>query len=263
MNTPPVLSTGYRGNPQWRDMSEYAVHFTKPANSTSAYDVMLAILWEGRIRTGGPFGAARRVAGLGESQCSACLSEIPLDLLARLIQRRSLYGIGFRQDFLVEKGGARVWYLDKDGTVAAAFKEVVRSAESGEVDPSAPLWKVTPFVDYPGDYGGTQYRFEWEREWRVPRPLEFQPEDVAFLFIPEELHAAARTFFEEHLQENTGPAYLCPYVDPRWDMPTIQQAFAPIQGPPTVAAQVIQEDTCPYCGGWVEDDQCVDCGNYI
>jgi hypothetical protein len=225
--------------------------------------LVLAILWEGRIGTGGPFGAARRVAGLGESQCSACLSEIPLDLLARLIQRRSLYGTGFRQDFLVEKGGARVWYLDKDGTVAAAFKEVVRSAESGGVDPSAPLWKVTPFVDYPGDYGGTQYRFEWEREWRVPRPLEFQPEDVAFLFIPEELHAAARTFFEEHLQENTGPAYLCPYVDPRWDMPTIQQAFAPIPGPPTVAAQVIQEDTCPYCGGWVEDDQCLDCGNYI
>src|SRR5438046_3478293 len=29
------------------------------------------------------------------------------------IERRSLYGIGFRQDFLVAHGGARVGYLDK------------------------------------------------------------------------------------------------------------------------------------------------------
>ena len=82
---------------------------------------MLKILWEGRIHASGPFGAARKLAGLGDTQHSACFSEIPLDLLARLIDRRSLYGIGFRQDVLVAGGGARVWYLDKGGPAAEGF----------------------------------------------------------------------------------------------------------------------------------------------
>ena len=68
-------------------MSEYAVHFTKAAEPASEYDVMLKILSEGRIIPGGPFGAARNLPELSESQKSACFSEIPLDLLERLIER--------------------------------------------------------------------------------------------------------------------------------------------------------------------------------
>jgi hypothetical protein len=243
--------TGYRGNLDWRDMSEYAVHFTKPSPPSTEYDVMLKILWEGTVLPTGPLGAARKLTALGDSQKSACFSEIPLDLLGRLIARRSLYGIGFRQDFLTERGGARVWYLDKDGPAAESFKELVRSGMTGGVDPIAPIWKTTPFVDYPGEYGGTQYRFEWEREWRVPGGLQFGRDDVAFLFIPEELHSAARSFFEDHLRENTGPAYLCPYVDPTWDMPRIQAEFASVATPPLALQPEDPEDdeSCNYCGG--------------
>ena len=79
------LTTGYRGNRNWRDMSEYAVHFTKPAATSSPYDVMIKILWEGRINAVTPLGAARKLAHLGDSQKTACFSEIPLDLLGRLI----------------------------------------------------------------------------------------------------------------------------------------------------------------------------------
>jgi hypothetical protein len=253
-----TLSTGYRGNATWRDMSEYAVHFTKPAPPSDEYWVMLTILSEGRILPTGPLGAARNLEELGDSQKSACFSEIPLDLLERLIERRSLYGIGLRQDLLTACGGARVWYLDKDGPAAESFKEVVRAAMKGGIDPADPIWRITPFVDYPGDYGGTQYRFEWEREWRVPGGLEFTPDDVAFLFIPEELHAAARTFFEDAEREHTGPAYLCPYVDPRWDMQRVQEAFASV---PLAPALEPQDSSCDYCGGPVSAGQCLLCGN--
>jgi len=248
---------GYRGNPDWRDMSEYAVHFTKPSGATDAYNVMLKILWEGRITATGPLGAARNLSELVESQKSACFSEIPLDMLARLIERRSLYGIGFRQDVLAARGGARVWYLDKDTPAATSFQEVVREAMVGGIEPDDAIWKITPFVDNPGDYGGTQYRFEWEREWRVPGGLSFGPVDVAFLFIPGELHAAARGFFEEALRENTGPAYLCPYVDPRWEMTQIQAALVPVP----VLPAIVDYDDCDYCGGPTSGGVCLLCGN--
>lgn len=254
-----ILATGYRGNPDWRDMSEYAVHFTKASPTLSAYDVMMKILWEGRIQATGPLGAARHLAELGDSQKSACFSEIPLDLLARLIARRSLYGVGFRQDVLVNHGGARVWYLDRDGPAAAAFQEVVRSAMTGGIDPAESVWRITPFIDNPGDYGGTQYRFEWEREWRVPGGLAFGPHDAAFLFLPEEWHGTARSFFEGHLAENTGPAYLCPYVDPRWDMERIQTAFSAVV-PSIVPTQTPDEVACDYCGGPVVSGLCLLCG---
>jgi hypothetical protein len=224
---------------------------------------MLKILWEGRILPSGPFGAVRNEHELAESQKSACLSEVPLDLLARLVARRSHYGIGFRQDFLVNHGGGRVWYLDKDGPAAAAFQELVRENLTGGVDPTHPTWRLTPFVDFPGAYGTTAYRFEWEREWRVPAGLAFGPDDVAFLFIPEALHAAARTFFEGHLADHSGPAYLCPYVDPNWDMPRIQAAFAAVASPPVSVAPEAASDPygmCDYCGGPTYGGQCLLCG---
>jgi hypothetical protein len=82
----------------------------------------------------GPFGAARKLTELGDSQRSACVSARFLWICSRLIARRSLYGIGFRQDFLVDHGGARVWYLDKGGPAAQAFSETVRGAMIGSVD---------------------------------------------------------------------------------------------------------------------------------
>lgn len=257
------LSFGYRGNPDWRDMSEYAVHFTKEAGTVSAYDVMLKILGDGTIVPSGPFGTARNLTELGDSQKSACFSEVPLDLLSRLIDRRSLYGIGFHQRILVERGGARVWYLDKDSPAAVSFQGLVRDAMTGGIDPADAVWRLTPFIDHPGEYPAGAYRFEWEREWRVPGGIEFTPDDVAFLFIPEELHAQARSFFEDHLHEHTGPAYLCPYVDPRWDMARIQTAFAsvaatPVPLPPPEA--LIDYGTCMYCGNVTADGLCLACG---
>jgi hypothetical protein len=204
-------------------MSEYAVHFTKGDGTTSAYWVMMNILATGRLEASGPFGAARSLDALANTQMAVCFSEIPLDRLDRLVERRSNYGIAFKQDFLVTKGGARVWYVDNEGQVARTLRGMVSSRAAPGMDLADEFWKLTPFVDYPSN--AYDYRFEWEREWRVPGGLSFDPDDVAFLFIPDELHAAARSFFQYAIDENTGPGYPCPYLDPQWSDEQLQAVF--------------------------------------
>jgi hypothetical protein len=74
----------------------------------------------------------------------------------------------------------------------------------------------TPFIDSPGSYNYSHYYFEWEREWRHVGYFIFNTEEVAFLVVPESLHASAREFFAYSYRENTGPAYFCPFVDITW-----------------------------------------------
>lgn len=215
------MPLGYRGNPNWRDMSEYVVHFTKDSDQ-SAYNVMLSILSSAHLRPSGPFGVARGLTSPEFPQDSVCFSEIPLDMLDRLVESRSQYGLGFHQRTLVRAGGARVWYVDRLSPTGDAVQGVVDAA----IDQRAwadPLWRLTPFIDRPSDE--PRYRFEWEREWRVPGGLRFESTDVAFLFIPAELHGAARDFFEQAQRDHTGPAYLCPLLDPLWDDDQVQAAL--------------------------------------
>jgi hypothetical protein len=88
-----------------------------------------------------------------------------------------------------------------------------------------PIWWLTPFIDVTGDYGTGSHRFEWEREWRVREDFIFDTDDVAFLVLPEGLHSAAQGFFMGHLQENSGSAYLCPYLDANWDRDRVRIAL--------------------------------------
>lgn len=222
------MPMGYRGHTNWRDMSEYVVHFTKDTPESAAYSSMISILYKRVVSARTRFGAARGLDVLGESQQSACFSEVPLDRLDRLVERRSSYGIGFLQDVLVRAGGGRVWYVDNDSDLAASFRQLMAQYVRSPMDVSSPLWQLTPFIDFPGRYGAAEYRFEWEREWRVPGGLSFSPDEVAFLFIPEELHSRARAFFDEAEEENTGPNYRCPFLDPLWPDDQIQDALASI-----------------------------------
>ena len=59
----------------------------------------------------------------------------------------------------------------------------------------------------------------------MPGGLRFHPDDVAFLFIPEEFHERARQFFVDAREGNTGPAYLCPYIDPGWERERVLTAL--------------------------------------
>jgi len=212
----------------WEDMSDFVVHFTKASEGPrpkTPYDNIISILSMGRLQARNPFGLARNTAPAPESQCAVCFSETPLHQLSRLAGRRGPYGIGFTKDFLIARGGGPVLYAYAGTPHARALQKLVDDARALPNPTVSLIWRVTPFVDLPGDYGGRSYRFEWEREWRHVGNLDFQPDDVAFLIIPEDLHEAARGFFEHARDENLGPAYLCPYIDPGWDRRRVRSAL--------------------------------------
>jgi hypothetical protein len=183
-------------NPEWHDMSNYLVHFTKPSKGLTDYDNMLSIL-------GSRILAAR-------------------NLLDRLSNRRGKYGIGFSKQFILTRGGGPIWYVENGSPAEVAIRAVILQAFVTPDPVKNPIWAMTPFVDSTGDHPGGKYRFEWEREWRHVGNLNFSENDVSFLIIPEELHLAARGFFENALQENIGPAYFCPYIDVGWDIERIR-----------------------------------------
>lgn len=255
---------GYRGREQWHDMSDFVVHFTKPVpvdeikkppprkvrGRLSLGELLARIRYDSQLDRSGyapwieilggrvlqvgakPLGAARRVPGVELNQRVVCFSEIPLDMLDRLVERRSLYGLGFSKELVVARGGGPLWYLDKEGEQAPIIRAQIDERVDRGVDPDDPFWRLTPFIDNPGNYAGRPYRFEWEREWRVIGDTSFHQEDVAFLFLPEEDHDRARQFFADAEVENRGPAYYCPYIDPRWDLDRIQDALENVPEPP-------------------------------
>jgi Putative abortive phage resistance protein AbiGi, antitoxin len=236
-------------------MSEYVVHFTRDTEDCSAQNTLYLILNSGQLEPGQrPFGAARKLDALVDSQRVVCFSEIPLDRLDRLVARRSSkYGVGFNQNWIIQAGGARVWYVDHDSQTYAAFQELF-TQQLRPWNANDPFWKLTPFVDFPGDYGAASYRFEWEREWRVPGSIEFSPEDVAFLFGPEEAH--------HEMVERVGSNYTCPFIDPLWPDDRIQEGLAsmPIPDQPAVSNPSDDVDqNCPYCDLY-SGDVCPECG---
>lgn len=251
--------------PAYEDLSPWAVHFTSPEKRSGApvprpsherggvglasllkhiktsdptgYSNAQSILGSGFIRpVKTPHGAAFNVPEVADRHRSASFSEIPLHLLARLVKHRSPYGVGFSQDFLRRHGGGKVIYLEEDGAQAKAMKELVRDASSEGVDPADPIWNLTPFVDFV-DVTATSNDWRWEREWRVPGGLSFKPNDVAFLFLPEDLHEKARQFYANAEAENAGPGYFGTYIDVTWGQQRISDELrkvAPPKPKPTV-----------------------------
>lgn len=201
------MALGYRGHGDWRDMSEYVVHFTRGSDSDDGYGSAIEILGSAAVTALTQLGMARTMTQLASTQASACFSEIPLEYLQRLTDRRgSLYGLAFAKGFIIRAGGGPVWYVENPSPLGGLVDAVKQTAFE-PFAPDHPFWALTPFIERPGDYAGTPYRFEWEREWRVPGGLAFGPEDVAFLFIPEHNHERARRFFEDVEHDHSGPAY--------------------------------------------------------
>jgi hypothetical protein len=127
---------------------------------------------------------------------------------------------------VIAKGGGRVWYVDEGGPHRSALENMIRQAMVGGVESNDDVWLMTPLVDRTA----ANYHFEWEREWRIPGGLEFTPDDVAFLFVPEHLHEAARQFLDTGGYGN-GPSYLCPILDPLWPDDKIQAALKDVPSP--------------------------------
>jgi len=256
---------------EYEDMSPWAVHFTTPdreqpseeplrdgwieglldfldrrsREDTTGYWNSLSILGSGFIRPfADPHGAGKDIPEVAALHRSCALSEIPLHLLGRLIQSRSLYGVGFHQNVLIRNGGARVWYVEHPGPIAASIQDQVQARVDAGINPEDSLWHITPFIDF-AKPGSVWEDWRWEREWRVPGGLRFKPEDVAFLFLPDESHEAARQFFVDHRAANTGPAYLCPYVDPRWPRDRIEKALEEVPSAPEPSPATVHD--------WLDD----------
>lgn len=215
----------HRYNSEWHDMSDYVVHFTKEYGGKSAYDNVMGILFYRVLHAVNPFGIMRNRASNSDSQRAACFSEIPLHLINRLAQRRGLYGVGFTKRFLLEHGGGPIWYVEHRSPSEQVIQRLITEALGSTSSQTHPIWHITPFIDSPGDYPGGSYRFEWEREWRIVGDLHFTENDVAFLIIPEELHGFAQGFFQDAYENNTGPAYFCPFIDALWGLDRVRQAL--------------------------------------
>jgi hypothetical protein len=214
--------------PHWADMSDYVVHFVKPSRSRPIdppheWTTIQQILLEQRLRAMNRFGIAlpSRYAHIPK-QNVVCLSEVPLGQLARLVERRSRCGIGFRKQFLVESGGGPIMYAYAGTEYEVAIRSMM---ESNLHSPCADIWKLTPMVDSAGASraGGTPYHFEWEREWRVIGDIPFETEAVSFLIIPEEHHKGVRCVLDGPTED--APVYLCPIIDAHWTREHIQAAF--------------------------------------
>lgn len=132
----------------------------------------MSMLSSGRIEARNPFGMAHNAVPAApdpDSQKTVCFSEIPLHQLSRLTARRGPYGVGFTKKFMVARGGGPVFYAYLGTPQARALQDLLEEARAWPTPAGSPIWRVAPFVDFPGDYGDRSYRFEWEREWRHVR----------------------------------------------------------------------------------------------
>jgi hypothetical protein len=218
MTTPQLVGPTH---PDWHDMSPFVVHFTKKSPQKTEYDHSISILSQGRIEARNRFGIGKNFAA---SPNSVCFSEVPLHQLKRLAEKRGSYCIGFRKDFIVARDGGPIMYAYQNTPHALALRAMIQGAAG---DPSDPIWKVAPFVDQPGTYGNGTYFVEWEREWRIVGDLDFAEADPAFLIIPEGLHEAARTFFDDAEADQLGSNYKCPFIDPYWSLDQVNSLLAP------------------------------------
>lgn len=237
-NDPVVAADALAGEPA--DRSYAALQRWLMDIDDTGYRSSLSILWDGFVRpTDGPLGIAADVSEVEASQRSACFSATRLDRLAKLIAKRSSYGVGFRQDVLAAAGGRRVCYLSVGSVEVAKLTDAIQQRRRLGIAPADPFWHTTPFID------GTTDNM-WEEEWRVPGGFAFQPADVEFLFLPEQLHRNARDFFEEHLGENTGPSYLCRYIDPTWSGDRIEQVLSAPAPLPSALGPLMPSSVNPF-----------------
>ncbi|TKT81019.1 hypothetical protein [Aquamicrobium sp. LC103] len=178
-------------HPNWEDMSPFVVHFTKKSATGSEYNNSISILASRCLQAQNRFGMGKNYT---ESPPCVCFSEVPL------------------------------LYAYQDTPHAKSMRMLIEGAVG---KPDDPIWKIAPFVDQPGQYGSASYFFEWEREWRHSGNLAFKEEDPAFLIIPEDLHQAARDFFDNAEQEQLGRNYKCPFIDPYWGLEKIKGILKP------------------------------------
>ena len=193
-----------RYDPEWEDMSDYVVHFTKKTPENDCVGNMTSMLLAGEIEARTKFGVGRYYP---HCPSSVCLSEIPIHNLSRIKRLRGSYGIGFTKEFIGQIGGGPLFY-----TMDERYEAVAELMSQSRNDPKAPIWILVPFIDVLR----TNYQFDWEREWRVPHNIKFDPKDVSFVLLPEDEHDGFSAYCISKHAEGSMPLYDCPLIDHRW-----------------------------------------------
>lgn len=165
-----------------RDQSLFVTHFTKEVvvddERLTPGQVLHRILADRKIKAR-PVGD--RCAGGGRDTDAVCLTEAPLlGLIVPTAPRSPSHGIGFDKRFVYGHGGMPVLYLRRD---------LMRPDGSAPVEP-----RLIPYVK---PFDVEEENPTYEREWRVPRDLEFGYGDVAYLIVPRDERAHFRKSFPE------------------------------------------------------------------
>lgn len=160
--------------PDAGDISSYLVHMTSSAQA------LALILAQGHIEARNPFGLAGKRPENAETHKAVCLTEAPASELGRIAARKSQFGLAFHRDFIVSKGGQRVWYVNYGTPTWDAFTHELNRLRS--IDDPSRFNELTPFVDMVRQ---DSYAFDWEREWRVLGGLRFEWEEIAYLITPQ------------------------------------------------------------------------------
>jgi hypothetical protein len=231
------------------DVSRFMVHLTRDdrdddySYGASARANLRSILSEQRIRALSPHCTFnRKLAKLPDKIArrfnTSCFTETPLNQLHLLVReipgrriKLSSYGICFRKDFIVSKGGQPALYINEydDNNW---LRECVDTLYDDSVTPKMlvkPLWRILPFVN--SMHKG--YDFSWEREWRIRGDLKFSSRDIVCLILPADR--------EEPLKERMAENGIA-VISPGWTYEQIVAELANQQRTTRSLAKALGED---------------------
>lgn len=171
----PRQLVGTAQHPDAGDLSSHLVHLTDSAES------LASILTQGRIEARRSFGLVGQRPEHAPTHKAVCLTETPAKELHRFGERGRRYGVVFKREFILARGGQRVWYLNHGSPAWEAFAHELNRLRA--INESLRFFELTPFIDM---WKEETYAFDWEREWRVVGDLRFEWEDVEYLVTPEQ-----------------------------------------------------------------------------
>ncbi len=240
------------------DLSTFLVHFARSYNRRSARNNLVSILRDRRIEARSVYGMAGRLVerfpALADDQRTVCFTETPLEhawMMCSRIEGRSVqfddgYGIAFTKTFARRRGANPVWYLDittghnwltvpidqlLDQAVADATP---RRATTPDIErlASAPILRLTPFIEQMGNPSGRRKEFWWEREWRHVGNLSFGTDDIVVVFAPEDEHDDLRARLSKRPRfASRTPAIassMPAFVDAQWGLERMIGALADV-----------------------------------
>jgi hypothetical protein len=192
------------------DLSPYLIHFTKEFNGNTAFENLISILREKKIRGTGPqnmYSARMRKeqidASIQDKFRVACFSEVPLELSHHLVnnplhghRKFSEYGLVFKKDTIKKHQGNPVLYVNDENKDLKKFL-------NGEYEHFILNEQNTDSYRYLGAISNIvkpRVDYQFEREWRVVGDFSFNLDDIEYIIAPKGKHEDIQNY------------YLAPYV---------------------------------------------------